>query len=436
MLSLVVGLIFVTGCSLLWNESKDKQETENEQEKPIVSEPTELTFIFADGDENGKAVWTQVVRRFNEEYSDISIKIVPGNGASYSEILKTKESIGEFPDIVETGNVASYIRAGMLAPLPEDITSLFVAPVEFDGEVYTAAPASANTCGIIYNKTYFSENNLQEPTSYEEFIELCKKIEEDGKMSPLVIGGKDIWHIGFWFNKAYGDQVLQKDENFIKHCYQGEKDFMDESFRQTLLELSDIFAFAQDGWSTTPDAQMISYLVEEKAAMAYTGSHIIPTLENTKLSFEFGWFAIPSPDGKIRMIGGNKADGLAISAKAASDHNKKAAAEEFIRFFFRKDNYSMYCEMLNIMIPTTKDAPKRQVSPIVQKIINTVESADYVGIMWNEEIGENELPIDFRDEAYATMIEYLEGKIDVETACQKVNESWLHTTSKFNPVCQ
>ena len=67
----------------------------------IVTEPTELTFIFADGDEGAKSSMNEIVNRFNEAYPDITVTIEPGNGGAYSEFIKTKDSVGEFPDVME-----------------------------------------------------------------------------------------------------------------------------------------------------------------------------------------------------------------------------------------------------------------------------------------------------------------------------------------------
>ena len=48
----------------------------------VVTEPTELIFIFADGDEGAKASMNEIVNRFNETYQDITVKIQPGNGGA------------------------------------------------------------------------------------------------------------------------------------------------------------------------------------------------------------------------------------------------------------------------------------------------------------------------------------------------------------------
>ena len=74
----------------------------------VVTEPTELIFIFADGDEGAKASMNEIVNRFNETYQDITVKIQPGNGGAYSEFLKTKESVGEFPDVMEMRDTPMY----------------------------------------------------------------------------------------------------------------------------------------------------------------------------------------------------------------------------------------------------------------------------------------------------------------------------------------
>lgn len=173
------------------------QAEEGESTGSIVTEPTEFTFIFADGDEGAKEVMNSVVEKFNAAYPDITVTIEPGNGGAYSEFLKTKDSVGEFPDVMEMRDTAVYVRAGKLEPLPDDIVNLFKTTTAFAGKVYSAPMSGENTQGIIYNKAYFDENGWTEPATYDEFIELCQQIKDKGDMAPLVVGGQDIWHMGF-----------------------------------------------------------------------------------------------------------------------------------------------------------------------------------------------------------------------------------------------
>ena len=409
------------------------ETTAGGQESSVVTEPTKLTFIFADGDEGAKASMNELVNNFNAAHPDITVTIEPGNGGAYSEFLKTKDSVGEFPDVMEMRDTAVYVRAGKLEPLSQDLIDLFQTTIEFEGAVYTAPMAGENTQGIIYNKKYFDENGLTEPATYDEFIELCQSIKEKGDMAPVVVGGQDIWHMGFLFHKAYNDQVLSQDPDFIKHCYEGTKDFNDPTMKATFEELQELMQYAQDGWVSTPDAQITTFLVNDMAAMMYSGTHMFSQISAADPNFEMGWFPIPSPDGKLRLVGGGGISGLAISAEAAKDPNKKAAAEEFIRFFYEPENYKNFCETLSF-IPTTVDQPQLDVTPVFQEVIDATTKADELAPMWNGKVGDNELPPDFRNFTYKTLVEVLQGTRTIDAACEEMNKTWQVGIANFNPV--
>lgn len=414
-------------------DSKTNDASSNSASAGGSSKKVELNYIFADGDEGAKASMNQIVKDFNASHDNIKVNIVPGNGGTYSEFLKTKDSVGEFPDVMEMRDTAMYVRAGKLAELPEEITSLFTSTTAFDGKVYTAPLAGENTQGIIYNKKYFDDNGFKEPTTYDEFMKLCQTIKEKGDMSPLVVGGQDLFHMGFWFYKAYNDQVLSTDPDFIKNCYAGTKDFSDPSIAATFNELKDIFQYAQDGWISTPDAQITTFLVSNMSAMMYSGTHMFSQIKQADPNFEYGWFPVPSPDGKVRLVGGSGIGGLAISSEAAADPDKKAAAEEFIKFFFTPDEYKIYCEKLSA-IPVTVNKPQLEIDEVFQKVIDAQGTADDLSSMWNGRAGDNELPPDFRNFTYKTVIEYLTGERDMNSCATELNNTWKTSMANFNPL--
>ena len=92
------------------DEAADAEASEDtaraEDTASVVSAPTELTYIFAEGDEGAKASMNEIVNKFNETYPDITVTIEPGNGGAYSEFIKTKDSVGEFPDVMEMRDTA------------------------------------------------------------------------------------------------------------------------------------------------------------------------------------------------------------------------------------------------------------------------------------------------------------------------------------------
>lgn len=399
----------------------------------IVSEPTEMIFIFADGDDAAKTAMNKIVSDFNAAHSDITITIQPGDGGAYSEFLKTKDSVGEFPDIVEMRDTAMYVRAGKLAPLSEELVSLFKTTTAFDGEVYTAPFAGENTQGILYNKAYFRANDLAIPSTWDEFIALCQRIKDLGDMAPLVVGGQDIWHIGFWYSKVYTDDMLIENPDFIAQCYEGTGRFNDPRMVQTFEDMIEVFKYAQDGWASTPDAQITTFLVNEMAAMMFSGTHMFSQIYNAAPEFELGWFPVPDRKGNVNLVGGAGIGGFSLSAEAAKDPNKQAAFDAFIKYFFAKEQYKYFLETMNFL-PTTVDVPEVEGTEVYQQVIEAVNSASYLSPMWNGLSGKNELPPDFRNFTYKSMVEVIQGTRTIESALAEMQKAWDVAAKSFNPV--
>lgn len=399
----------------------------------IVSAPTALSFVFADGDDTFKTQMNKIVDDFNAANPDITITIEPGDGGSYSEFLKTKDSVGEFPDMMEMRDTAMYVRAGKVAPLSDDVKALFTSTVDFDGVTYTAPFSGANTMGIMYNKKYFADNGLEIPKTWDEFITLCQTIKGKGDMSPLVVGGSDVWHIGFLYDLCYANDVLESDPDFIEECYKGEKDFSDANYQKAVTDLAEVLSFAQDGWASTPDAQITTFFVNDMSAMMFSGTHMFSQINDAAPDFEYGWFAVPDRDGKVNLLGGGTAGGWALSAEAAKDPDKQAAFDAFCKYFFSSDVYGAYCEAM-AAIPTTVETPKMNTSEQFKSVLDALSAADYTHLMWNQEVGNRELPPDFRNFTYKTCIEVAQGSRDVASASSELQKTWNVALQSFNPT--
>lgn len=392
-----------------------------------------MTFIFADGDEAFKTSMNRAVDGFNAANPGVVINIQPGDGGAYSEFMKTKDSVGEFPDMMEMRDTAMYVRAGKLAPISSDIVSLFKTTMQFDGVTYTTPYAGENTLGIIYNKKYFADKGLSVPGTWDEFISLCQQIKDLGDMAPLVVGGQDIWHMGFWFHKLYSDDVLAANPDFIKQCYEGTVNFSDPKFVQTMQDMQTLFQYAQDGWTSTPDAQITTFLVSDMAAMMYSGTHMFTQIADAAPDFEMGWFPVPNREGAIRLVGGAGISGFALSAEAAQDPAKQAAFDSFLKYFYDKANYKQFLETMSYL-PVTVDAPEVAGTDVYVAVVDAVNSASFLSPMWNSFQGDNELPPDFRNFTYKTVVEVIQGSRTIASASEELQKTWDVSAANFNPV--
>ncbi|MFV0503181.1 MAG: ABC transporter substrate-binding protein, partial [Lachnospirales bacterium] len=287
-----------------------------------------------------------------------------------------------------------------------------------------------------YNKKYFQENGLnEEPKTWDEFIELCNQIQELEDMSPIVVGGNDIWHMGFWFNKMYQDNIIVDDENFIENMYGGEVTWSEYTgAKETFEQYKELMNYVDEGWASTPDSMVTTFLVSDMAAMLYSGTWMFSQIEEADPNFELGWFPVYDKEGKLNQVGGAGTGGWALSKEAVEENpGYQELFDAFCEYFFAPDVYGIYTSALNF-IPSTIEMPDMTTSPLFEEVIASTELQDHGIIQWDGRVGYNELPPDFRNFTFKTMVEYLQDTISVEDALSQLDAQWSTSTIEFNPV--
>ena len=69
-----------------------------------------------------------------------------------------------------------------------------------------------------------------------------------------------------------------------------------------------------------------------------------------------------------------------------------------------------------------------------QSVLDALSAADYTHLMWNQEVGNSELPPDFRNFTYKTCIEVAQGSRDVASASSELQKTWNVALQSFNPT--
>ena len=75
-------------------EDTDEAEGGAESADSIVSAPTELTYIFADGDEGAKASMNEIVNKFNDTYPDITVTLNRETAALTASLSRPRTASG------------------------------------------------------------------------------------------------------------------------------------------------------------------------------------------------------------------------------------------------------------------------------------------------------------------------------------------------------
>ena len=115
------------------------------------------------------------------------------DNSNYDTIVDTQLSAGEGPDIIceSPASALKHAKLGYLADV-SDLGAKFsdagTTVYSYDGKVY-ALPGISWFEGIYYNVDLFEENGIELPTTFDEYIEVCKEFQDLG-IKPLAAGLK------------------------------------------------------------------------------------------------------------------------------------------------------------------------------------------------------------------------------------------------------
>ena len=167
------------------------------------AEEQELNIAIFQGG-YGDAYWNQMVELFEESHEGVKVNMTIS--PTIGDIIRPQIVAGNAPDFIclndgaEDGVILSLIKEHALlnlddvfdgenyagtGTLRDDITDGILSSTKCapygDGEIYLA-PFSSGPQGLIYNKTFFDENNLEVPKTWDEFFALGDTLKDiDGR---------------------------------------------------------------------------------------------------------------------------------------------------------------------------------------------------------------------------------------------------------------
>jgi len=195
-------------------------------------------------------------------------KVISG-GVEAKAVLKMRIDAGNPPDAFQTNAYElTTFKSDLLEPLDDLFAaqglSTTIAPeilhdVTVGGHVLGVPVNVHRANGLFYNKTVFKQNNLQPPTTIDEFLTVCDKLKKAG-VTPLALSTSQGWIMDL----VFASFTLGKlgPDGYIKYyvnktpvdptVFQPVVDLMD----QVVTDYIDVTAAADPmfGWTQAADA--------------------------------------------------------------------------------------------------------------------------------------------------------------------------------------
>lgn len=301
-----------------------------------------------------KDVDNELFAKFEEETGiKVKVSVTPDN--EYKTLLGTTLAGGSDAVDMFMYPAGSEMKSAGIPDVAEDLSNeewksgledWAVAANTVDDKLLGFSTWGIDYEGVLYNKTYFEENNLTVPETWADFVALCDQIKELG-IYPLYEGINGTWHTQSW---VYGltPAMYAEKPDFVEYLNESKDNkFADIAcFKEGLTQLGELLSAKDDNGEAkyfTNDGQAEDWfgsytaLQNREAAMMFTYSAYPAELAANGATDEFGMFPVPLLDNKAAVSNGG-----GISKFINKNSKNIDACKQLLNFLAKDENLETY----------------------------------------------------------------------------------------------
>ena len=254
--------------------------------------------------------YRKIIDGFNEsnEYG-VKAEIQNITNSDYKTKLTTMMASDSETDIIftwELGYLENFVNGDKIVSLQkyldedEDWKNSFnggiLEPLTYDGEVY-AIPTQQCTAIMYYNKAIFDKYGLEVPTTYDEYVQVCDTLKENG-VTPVALASTadDAWLVSQYIQQL-SDGI--KGEDIFNSIKDGTGKWNDEG----MVEAGKLFqeevnkGYFEDGFTGVSREEAQLQFANGQTAMYFNGCWEISNLdkkENVAEAENISCFLMPA----------------------------------------------------------------------------------------------------------------------------------------------
>ncbi len=291
---------------------------------------------------------------------------------------------------------------------------------DVNGKLY-GMPTQAVSKYFYYNKTFFAENDLQPPETFQGILDLCGQIREiDPSLVPLPIGNSERWHVNHYITvlneRVMGMEATEADYNLTAP---DDELFTDPGYVEAwnkLLEIQEAGCFQDAPNATSPEVAW-SMFSSEIAPMIFCGTWCMNTFDGDGFR-DYALFRFPpieggASDGSTNMV---VSEGLQVSSKTENPE----AAVAWMSFLATPEMGKLYAEMLGTIPSNAELVPEMEATEqfkwVAEDVASLSGSFNVLDVALEANVAEAYL-----DEG----VEILNGSKTPEEAMQAIREAAL-----------
>ncbi len=341
--------------------------------------------------------YVEIINNFNEtnEYG------VTVNAEFYeNEQMKTKlatlMAANNAPDVFFTYELAylePFVNGGKVADLTDYLEndpewkSTFsegtLELLEYDGRNF-AIPTQISLCVMFYNKQIFADNGLEIPKTYEEFLQVCDTLKNNGVV-PMAMSGADAWIPAQFVQQLAGGMA---GTDLFYGIVDGTEQWNNETHVKAAEEVVRLAeeGYFQDGYIGMTPEETTEMFLNGNAAMYFQGTWDATTVTD-RLGENGGAFVMPAYDSQYDNISvGSLSTSFAVSEKCAN----KDAAVALLKYWTSLEVQEKLLYGSEKIPAINVEIQEDQLSPLMKDIIGITNESKGMTPWWDRQFGAEE----------------------------------------------
>ncbi len=249
----------------------------------------------------------------------------------------------------------------------------------FNGEAYFL-PHQTYIWGIFYNQEIFADLGLEEPETWDQLIEVCERLKENG-ITPFTIGTRFEWTAAGWFDHL---NIRINGFDFHQEFVTGQVPMTDDRVVRVFekwKELIDADYFIEYPASYTWH-EALEFMENDEAAMYLMGSFIHDSATD-QLSEKLTFFSFPAINKSPTAVEA-PIDGYMVPAHARNVE----AAEEFLKFAASVDGQLNWVEDVGRVVPNP-DIPMEAYDEETKREMEYISQAEGIAQFLDRDMAED-----------------------------------------------
>ena len=390
LLTTIMAGSVLAGCG---EEGTSKDEGKGSKDKDTIT----VMCVGTEADTYLDA-YNSIAEKFSEdnEYG-VDVKIDFYENEQYKTKLTTLMASNATPDIFFTWEL-SYLQPFVEGGKVADITSYLEEDTQwknsfadgtlellsYDGKNY-GIPTQKSLCVMFYNKQIFEENNVEVPTTYEEFLTVCQTLKDNG-VTPMSMCGTDAWIPAQFVQQIAGG--MAGTELFNKVC-DGEEKWNNETHIKASEEVKKMAdkGYFQEGYIGMGPEESTDLFTSGQTAMYFQGAWDADKVSKSSIGENAGAFVLPAYDEQYSNISVGSVD----SSFAVSENCKnKDAAVAFLKYWTSQENEDMLLYENGRIPAGNYEIDESKLSPLMGDVLNISNTQRGLTPWWDRQFGAGE----------------------------------------------